>query len=289
MKNNKMMAGLAILLLSGSLLAQTLVTVNGEKIGSAEVESRVQMLQAHGQISDSPQVRQMIVDQLIVEALITQEARKLKLDKSEMYKQAEAQLRQQAKNEGMDKEKNFKKMWAEQQRYLLMRAYNHHVVSSQTINEADVKKVYDDFVARHRDSDEVQLGEILTNDATQAQAAIKDLNAKKSFAATVKKYSIDEQVKAAGGVIPNYVLLPELKEINPDIYNAVLPLSKGQYTKKPISANNLHLILYVNDKRKYTPPPFTQVKPEIEESLRLEQIGRAVNALGEKAKIEVAK
>lgn len=291
MKKTQIMAGVVMLALSGSLLAQTIATVNGEKIDSSAVERRVQMLQAssQNQISDSPQLRQFVVNQLITEALVVQEARKLKLNQSEIYKQAENKLRQQAKTEGIDKDKNFKQMWAEQQNYLLMRAYDNHVVSSQPLNQADVKKEYDAFVARYQGSDEVQLGEIWTNDVAQAQAAIKDLNAKKSFADIQQKYNINEEVKAAGGVIPDYVPLPDLKASNENVYNAVAPLSKGQYTKMPIAFNDFQLILYVNDKRQFTPPAFDEVKPMIENSLRLEQISRAVDALGEKAKIEVLK
>lgn len=289
MKKNQIMAGLAMLALSGSLLAQTLVTVNGAKIDSSEVERRVKSLQAQNQVPDSPELRQYILNQLVTEKLVTQEARKLKLDKTDAYKQAETELRQQAKQQGLDKAKDFKENWALQQDYLLMNMYAHHIVTTQPISEADMKKEYDDYVAHYKGSDEVQLGEILTNDAAQAQAAIKDLNAKKSFADTVKKYSIDEQVKAAGGVIPDYVPLPDLKETNQDVYNAVVKLDKGQYTKTPISNNNLHLILYVNDKRKFEAPKFEELKPAIENNLRQMQLSRTLDTLGEQAKIEVAK
>lgn len=231
----------------------------------------------------------MIVNQLITETLVAQEARQLKLDKTDAYKQVETQLRQQAKQQGLDKDKNFKQNWTAQQDFLLMNAYANHIATTQSVAEADVKKEYDNYIAHYQGSDEVQLGEILTRDTTQAQAAIKDLNGKKSFAETMKKYSIDEEVKAVGGVIPDYVSLLDLKESNETVYHAVASLNKGQYTKTPISVNGLHLILYVNDKRKFTPPSFDALKPIIENSLHQQKMSRAVDALGEKAKIEFAK
>lgn len=285
------MAGLAMLAVSGSLLAQTVVTVNGTKIDSSDIERRAKNLQTNsqGQIQDSPQVRQYVTNELITETLVSQEAKRLKLDKTDTYKKAEADALKEIKAKGLDKDKNFKQNWADFQNNLLMMAYANHIVSSQSIDENAVKKEYDSYQQRYQNTDEVQLGEILTNDAKQAQAALKDLAAKKSFADTVKKYSIDEEVKAAGGIIPDYVPLVDLKDSNEQVYQAVASLNKGQHSKTPISANNLHLILYVNDKRKVSIPTFDELKPIIESRLREDLVSRAVDELGNKAKIEPAK
>ncbi|QMT30522.1 peptidylprolyl isomerase [Alysiella filiformis] len=290
MKKNQIVASLTMLLVSGSLLAQTVLTVNGNKIDSSDIERRAKNLQinSQGQIQDSPQVRQYVTNELITETLVAQEAKRLKLDKTETYKQAEAEALKEIKAKGLDKEKNFKQNWADLQNHFLMMAYANHIISTEKIDPNAVQKEYTDYQKRYQGSDEVQLGEILTNDAKQAEAALKDLNGKKSFVETMKKYSIDEEVKAAGGIVPEYVPLVDLKESNEQIYQAVADLNKGQHSKKAVSANNLHLILYVNDKRQIQVPTFEEMKPHIEQRLREEQISRAVDELSAKAKIEPA-
>lgn len=96
-----------MLLVSGSLLAQTVLTVNGNKIDSSDIERRAKNLQinSQGQIQDSPQVRQYVTNELITETLVAQEAKRLKLDKTETYKQAEAEALKEIKAKGLDKEK----------------------------------------------------------------------------------------------------------------------------------------------------------------------------------------
>lgn len=285
------LAALTALALSGSLAAETVVTVNGVKIDSSEIERRAKIFQANsgGQVPDGPQLRNAITNELITEVLVTQEAKRLKLDKSSEYQAAESDALKEAKSKGLDKQKDFKQNWADYQNHLLMMAFASNLFDKQPVSADQVKRQYEQVRARYQNSSEVQLGEIFTDKAEQAQAALKDLSAKKKFSEVAAKYSISGEAKQTGGIVPDYVPLNDLKEINPEVYQAVAALNKGQYTKTPLKEGNIHLILYVNDKRQIQFPGFEQAKEGIEQGIRNEQLRRAIDELSNKAKIVPAK
>ena len=63
MKKTQMAAALAGVLLSAQLMAQTVVTVNGTKIDSDELDARAKFVQqqSQGQVKDSPELRQLFL------------------------------------------------------------------------------------------------------------------------------------------------------------------------------------------------------------------------------------
>ncbi|UOP04818.1 peptidylprolyl isomerase [Conchiformibius kuhniae] len=279
------------LLLSGAVLAQTVVTVNGTPIDSKDVERRAKIFQANskGQVPDSPALRSEITRELVVEALVTQEARRLKLDQSADFKNLEADALKELKAKGLDKDKDFKQNWADYRNLLLMQTYSRHLAKQRPITEPQLRSQYERIAQHFRNSDEVQLGLIVTDKAAQAQAALKELGAKKKFAEVAAKYSLRADAKQNGGIDPEYVPLKNLADQEPEIHAAVSPLAKGQYTKTPLKDGNISLILYVNDRRKVQLPPFERLKGDIEESLHQAQLDEAVDELGRKAKIVPAK
>lgn len=284
---NRIGAALAVLACSGSLAAQTIVTVNGIKVDSSDVERRAKIFQqnSNGQVQDGPQLRHAITNELITEILVSQEAKRLKLDKSKDYQTAEAEAMKEIKAQGLDKDKSFKQNWADYQNHLLMMAFAANVFDKQPIGQEQVKRQYEQVRSRYHNAQEVQLGEIFTDKEEQAKAALKELAAKKSFREVAAKYSLSGDAKQTGGIVADYVPLNDLQEINPQVYQAVSGLNKGQYTKTPLQDGNIRLIMYVNDKRAIQVPPFEEVKDGIEQSLRNEQLRNAIDALAQKAKI----
>ena len=98
----QLLAALLITAFSGAALAQTVATVNGTKIDSAEVDAQVQMLsrESQGQVQDSPELRQSITKRLITRTLMIQEAKRLKIDQSPQYKAALDEAMAEAKKLG---------------------------------------------------------------------------------------------------------------------------------------------------------------------------------------------
>ena len=73
-----------------SAYAQTLVTVNGEKIDSSAIDAQVQLIaqQSQGQVQDNQQLRAGLLNRMVTQTLVNQEAKKLKLEQSAAYKDA---------------------------------------------------------------------------------------------------------------------------------------------------------------------------------------------------------
>lgn len=292
MKKSLQIITTAVLLAcSGSLLAATVVTVNGVKIDSKDVERRTQnvLSNTQGQVADSPQLRQQITNQLITEQLLVQEAKRLKIDQSEYYKAQEADAMRQIKEKKLDKQPNFKQDWADFQNNLLIMAYDAHISQQHPITETEVRQKYNQLKSLYDKTSEVQLSEIVTLQPADADAAIKELNNRQNFADVAKKYSVNEATKNAGGMIPNYLSLVDLKNSKPAIHSAINQLNKGQYTKTPIKDGNIMLILYVHDKRTINMPAFDAFKNHLMSEMEEQQRMEMIDELGKKAKIIPAK
>ncbi|EGZ51362.1 peptidylprolyl isomerase [Neisseria wadsworthii] len=278
--------------LSGSLMAQTVVTVNGTKIDSSTVDAVVRNLQqqSNGQITDNPELRNEITRRLAVSTIIAQEAKKLKLDQSNAYKQATEQARAAAKKAGADKQPSFKQEWAMYETDLLNQAYFADVTQKNPVSETEVKQAYDRLTNHYKGTQEVQLGEIVTQNSNDAEKALGELKKKKSFQEVATKYSIDPQAKQTGGIVATYVPLKDLQQANPPMYQAIHNLRKGSHTEKPLQDNNgIYAIFYVNDKRNITIPPYDQIKARIGSDLQEARIAEAVDSLVQKANIQPAR
>ncbi|MCG7656539.1 peptidylprolyl isomerase [Wielerella bovis] len=290
MNKKRIAATLLTVLFSGSVWAETVVTVNGSKIDSSELDRRVKLTVAasQGKVHDSPDLRRFIAQATVLETVVVQEAKRLRLDKSDAYKAAETAARKQATEQGLDKQADFKQRWADFQNQLLMQAYEADVIQKNPVSDVDIQTRYEQLHRRYNGTDEVQVGEIVTDKAEQATAAARELGAKKSFADVAKKYSIDPSVKAGQLPITEFVSLVDMKEARPKIYDAVSSLKKGQ-ASKPIAGDNIHVVFYMQDRRKITVDSLDKMRDSMRESMTDERVQEAVNTLMQKAKIEPAK
>ena len=290
MKKTYFASALMLALTSGTLLAQTLVTVNGQAIDSSVIDDQVASVRASNpNIQDTPELRQMLTERQVISTAVTQEAKKLKLDQSAEFKAALEQARADAAKQGADKKATFKTEWAVFENDLLGQAFAAHIVRQYPVQEKDVKAAYNDFSNFYKGTQEVQLGEILTDSNSNAQKAIADLDAKKSFVSVLNQYSIDEAAKKAGGIPKAYVPLKDLQESAPPLYAAVKDLKKGAHTKTPLQNGNLYAVFYVNDRRNVTVPSYEAAKNEIGSDLQAARVDAAIQSLLKKASIKVNK
>lgn len=291
MKKTQLAAAFAALALSGSLLAETLVTVNGTKIDSTEIERRAKATQeqSQGQVSDSPQLRQFLTQEIVVETAVAQEAKRLNLNKTAEYKAAEEAAKKQAKESGADKQADFKADWAAYENQLLGSAFAANVIKQNPVTEAHIQARYNEIKQRYQGTEEIQLGEIVTRSAEQAQAAIKELNSKKKFADVAKKYSIDPAIKAGEALSDVYLPLIDLQESRPKIYQAVSGLKKGQFTNQPLTGQNVSVVFYINDRRVVQVDALDTLRQTIGVGIANERINEAVDNVLKKADIVFAK
>ena len=289
MKKTYFASALMLALTSGTLFAQTLVTVNGQAIDSSVIDDQIASVRASNpNVQDTPELRQMLTERQVISTVVTQEAKKLKLDQSAEFKTALEQARADAAKQGADKKATFKTEWAVFENDLLGQAFAAHIVRQYPVQEKDVKAAYNDFSNFYKGTQEVQLGEIVT-DSSNAQKAIADLDAKKSFVSVLNQYSIDEAAKKAGGIPKAYVPLKDLQESAPPLYAAVKDLKKGAHTKTPLQNGNLYAVFYVNDRRNVTVPSYEIAKNEIGSDLQAARVDAAIQSLLKKASIKVNK
>ena len=290
MKKTYFASALMFALTSGTLFAQTLVTVNGQAIDSSVIDDQVASVRASNpNVQDTPELRQMLTERQIISTVVTQEAKKLKLDQSAEFKTALEQALADAAKQGADKKATFKTEWAAFENDLLGQAFAAHIVRQYPVQEKDVKAAYNDFSNFYKGTQEVQLGEIVTDSSSNAQKAIADLDAKKSFVSVLNQYSIDEAAKKAGGIPKAYVPLKDLQESAPPFYAAVKDLKKGAHTKTPLQNGNLYAVFYVNDRRNVTVPSYEAAKNEIGSDLQAARVDAAIQSLLKKASIKVNK
>ena len=275
--------------LSGTALAQTVVTVNGTKIDSKEIDSRVAILTkaSHNQIQDSEPLRKTITDQIVTRTLLLQAAKKEKLDQNPRYLEILKQARAQAKKLGEDKKPDFKTNWADYQDNLLIEAYLSTIVEKNPIKENEIKTTYNDLSNYYKGTQEIQLGEIMTRDANTANQAIKELNKKQDFSTVAKKYTIDPAGREAGGIPLNYVKLKDLQDGATTVYDAIKNLKTGQYTTTPIAGNNgIYAVFYVHDKRNVKIPDYAVQKPILKQYLQDKLIQTTIAKLYQQANIQ---
>ena len=270
-----------------SASAQTLVTVNGEKIDSSAIDTQVQLIaqQSQGKVTDSQQLRAGLLNRMVTQTLVNQEAKKLKLEQSAAYKDALEKSRASAKQQGADKQANFKQQFAAYERDLLSDTYMYHVVSQNPVDEADVQKFYDEYKARYKGTDEVKLSEIFVSSEADAKAVVADLKKGQNFADVAKAKSVDASAKQSGGVNPRYMPLKDLQESAPLVYGAVSKLKKGQYSQA-VNAQNVWAVFKVDDKRAVDVPEFAKMKPAILNQLSNERINNAIGQLYQNADIK---
>lgn len=286
--NKKYLLSAAVLACSGSLFAQTLVTVNGQKIDSSTIDAQVAAFRAENkQAQDTPALRGSLLENEVVNTVVAQEVKRLKLDQTAEFKDVLSKLRAEAKKTGEDKKPFFKTIWSALEYELNGRAFAAHTAQTNPVREQDVKAAYDEINRFYQGTQEVQLGEILTDKEADAKKAVADLNAKKSFASVLQKYSLNERTKQSGAP-GEYVALKDLEQSVPPLYQAVKDLKKGAHTATPLKNGNFYGVYYVNDRRDVKVPSFDEMKNQLAGDLQAEQIDRAVGALLNKADIKPA-
>lgn len=286
---------LAALTFSGSLMAQTLVTVNGTKLDSSEIDRRAQLSiqQSQGEIQDGPSFRRYLIQQYVVETAIAQEAKRLKLDKTDDYKNTINDAKKEIKSKGLEKTPDYQANWAALENQVLGNLFELDVLNKNPITAEQVQARYNEIKNRYNNTDEVQIGQIITQTQDKAQAAIKALSAKKGFDSVAKTYSIDPAAQAGQAVNPEWIPLVDLQVTHPKIYQEVHSLKKGQFNKKPVVSGSdnqqIFVVYYINNRHTIQIPALENMQQDIGRSLADERINQAINEVLQKADIVPAK
>jgi peptidyl-prolyl cis-trans isomerase C len=240
--------------------AQTIATVNGQAITQQSLDQFVTLLVGQG-AQDTPELREQVKQEMINRLVVVQAAEKAGIDKQSDVKQ-ELELARQG---------------------ILVRALVSDYLKKNPISDAKIQSEYDNIKKPQSGKQEYKLRHILAKDQKAAEDLTASIKAKKvTFDAAAKKDALDPGSGKNGGDLgwgpaTNYV---------PEFAKAVEGLKKGQMTDKPVQTQFGWHIIQLDDTRDIKFPDLTEVKPQLEEMLRQQQVAEYQQDLLKKATVK---
>ena len=255
-------ARLALWLAATTLLAPAAyaqgVKVNGKEIPQSRIDMIVKAQAAQGQ-GDSPELRARIKDSLVSQEIVMQEALKKGLDKRPDVAEQLEMTRQE----------------------VLVSAYIQDYLRNNPVTEDAMKKEYERIKSR-MGGKEYKARHILVDTQPEAQEAITRIKGGETFEKVASEKSKDPGSKQKGGELD---WAPPATYVKP-FADALVRLKKGQMTEAPVQSNFGWHVIRLEDERPLTPPPYEQVKPNLQRSMQQQAVQKAVADLRAKAKVE---
>ena len=239
-------------------LAKPYVTVNGQAQSNARAEVLLREQLARG-AGDSAELRQAVREALINQALISQEARKAKLDANPLL-QAQMELAQHN---------------------VLAQAWQQQVLSESPVKEEDLKAEYERQMARMADKDYLLRHLLVAQEAT-AKLLLEKIQSGAKIADLAKEYSQDPQSRERGGMT-DWV---NAADLSPALIDAVKASSKGQLLAKPIKTDAGWHVLQVEDLRAFKAPTLADTKTQLLTIVARLALDARLKTLRQQAKIQ---
>mgnify|MGYP003582813723 CR=1 FL=1 len=246
--------------IAAPVYAQNIATVNGQNITQKQLDQFVTLLISQG-AKDSPELREQVKQEMVGRLVAVQAAEKAGIDKQAEVKQ-EMELARQG---------------------ILVRALMADHLKKNPVTDAKIQAEYDQIKKEQSGKQEYKLRHILVKEEKAAEDLTAQIKGKKvTFEAAAKKDSMDPGSGKNGGDLgwaptSNYV---------PEFAQAVESLKKGEMTTKPVQTQFGWHIIQVEDTRPVKFPDLKDVKPQIEEMLRQQELGTFQQGLMKSATIK---
>ncbi|HEY8606559.1 MAG TPA: peptidylprolyl isomerase [Noviherbaspirillum sp.] len=238
-------------------VAQNLAVVNGKPVPSSRADVMIKQLSAQGQ-PDSPQLREMVKQELINREILIQEADKLGLSNSQEVKNQVEIARQS----------------------IAIRALVQDHLKKNPVKDSEIQAEYDRFKAQAGDK-EYHARHILVEKEEDAKAIIAKLKGGAKFEELAKQ-SKDPGSAASGGDLDWASPASFVKPFS----DAMVALQKGQITETPVKTQYGFHVIKLEDVRAAKLPALEEVKPQIAESLQQKKLQAYQEDLRKKAKIQ---
>jgi peptidyl-prolyl cis-trans isomerase C len=238
-----------------------LMTINGSKIYTSQVNEMVAMAVANG-AKDSPELRQNLLDDLVAREVISQDIKKTGL---------------------LNKDNNALRLKLAQQNTLLELWFEEYF-KKNPVTESDVRAEYDRQVALSKEpqnSKQYEVSQIQVATEAEATEIIQQINKGAKFETLAKDKSLEKISGAQGGVV-GWVLPAQLA---PPINTLIVNLTKGQVSQSPIRTNNGWHVVKLDNVRPFVIAPFDQVRNNLAQELVQQRRQQAVNTLLKDAKV----
>ena len=258
--------------ISSGVFAQTqansgvAATVNGVKVFNKDLELMVKTAEASG-AQDSPDLRNAILNDLVIREAILQDVKKNNLEK-------------RGDNESRIKIAN---------QNILIDLWFAEFMKTHPITDSEIRAEYDRQAAitkEGKNSNEYKISQIIVGSEADANDVITKLNSGSNFNQLAREKSLDKQSAANGGEIPNWILPDQL--LSP-LGDTVVALAKGKVSAKPIRTNIGWHVVKQDDMRKFKLPTFEESKNIISQSFLNRRKQEAISELMKKATVVPAK
>ncbi|MBC7952558.1 MAG: peptidylprolyl isomerase [Rhodospirillaceae bacterium] len=187
----------------------------------------------------------------------------------------------QAKKEGAEKDPEVKQALKQLEQQVVVKAWMGKKLKSE-ITDAAVQKAYDKFLAEFKPVEEVRARHVLTETEDQAKAVIAELKKGGDFQETAKAKSKDPSAKQNGGDLGYFTK----DEMVPQFAEAAFAMKPGELSTDPVKSQFGYHVIKLEDRRMAAPPSFEQAKPVIREQLAEETAQKLVTDVRAKAKVK---
>jgi parvulin-like peptidyl-prolyl isomerase len=251
----KVVTSLAVL--STLSMANTLVTVNGKKITQQEVDSEL-MQATQGRFNQVPadkqqQLRNQVLDQLIAKELIYEDAKKNGIMDSKEFKEEYDKVLKRIKKE------------------LAVRVWQEKELDKVKVSNKEVKKYYDSNKEEFNEKESVHARHILVKTEDEAKDIVKDLKSLKGDKLKSKFIELAKTKSTGpsgpkGGDLGYFAQGQMVPEFNKEVFSM-----KVGTISEPVKTQFGYHVIYLEDKKESKTRSFTEVKPFIEQRLKMEK------------------
>lgn len=258
----KTMLALALVSLGTVANAQTAFSVNGQTISANAQKNIMTQLEARG-VADKKQQENMARALLIEQTVISQEARKQKIDQLPAVKEELAALKH--------------------------RVYVNELLKKNVLDKKPTDKEINALYERAKDNydpHEVKISHILVKDESEARDLIKQIQGGADFAKLAKEKSLDQATAKNGGGLP----MVNVRQLQlPGLAEAAVSLNKGQLLAIPFKGTSGYHVVRLDDKKEVPFPSEADLKDQLVNIWKQEQSVKYLRELVQKAKISTAK
>lgn len=266
----------SLTILSTLAMANTLVTVNGKAITQQEVDSEL-MQATQGRFNQVPadkqqQLRNQVLEQLVVKELIFDDAKKTGVMKSKEFKDEYNKVLDRVKKE------------------LSIQVWQKKELDKVKVSNKEVKKYYDSNKEEFNEKESVHARHILVKTEGEANDIAKDLKSLKGKKLQDKFIELAKSKSTGpsgpkGGDLGYFAQGQMVPEFNKEVFSM-----KVGTISKPVKTQFGYHVIYLQDKKASKTRSFTEVKPFIEQRLKMEKFKTVmqdkITALKNKATIK---
>ena len=274
-------------------------TVNGEPIYMEEVDKQLEQLgQQHQSLEGQQgeeykkQFQKQILDDLIEQKLVLQEAEKEKIKVSDKeiddwIKQAKQQFPSEQEFESKLKELNLtiEELKKNRKEQLLRQKMIEKITKDIKVTDKEVEDYYKKNKEELKEPEKVKIKWIILSEEKKAKEVLKELEEGADFAEVAKRESIDTATKESGGVLG----LRSKNELPPEVAEEAFKIELNKLSEL-IKMQQGYAIIMVEEKQPEKQKTFDEAKEEIKNRLLSEKQSKAyqdwIEKVKKKAKID---